>query len=420
MRPLEIAIVGCGISGLAAALLLHRQGHHITLYERFEAPRPVGSGLMIQPTGLAVFAALGLAERAVQSGAPIDALLGLNTEGERVLEAEYRHLAMPGAFGLGIHRASLFGILYEAVGSAKIAVATGHDVEASRPEGEKRRLAFADGTTSPPHDLVIDAAGLGSRLVPKPPQYLPYGALWATIDWPAKGPFRPRLLEQRYARAEQMVGLLSVGEGRAAFFWSLKGEHFEQWQDRGRAGWRDEVCALWPECEHLVGQFTDPAQLTFARYAHRTTKAPTGDRIVHIGDAWHAASPQLGQGANMALLDAYGLATALDRAETIEVALARFLKLRAGHVKLYQWLTRWFTPPFQSDSPWPAIFRDHFMAPGSRITPGPRLKAVTLAGLAGAPLQKLGLAPPDYESLSALASASASSTCARASSVPQS
>ena len=52
-----------GFPGLAAALLLHRQGHHVTLYERFEAPRAVGSGLMVQPTGLAVLAALGLAER---------------------------------------------------------------------------------------------------------------------------------------------------------------------------------------------------------------------------------------------------------------------------------------------------------------------------------------------------------------------
>ena len=416
MHDLDIAIAGCGISGLAAALLLHRQGHTVTLYERFEAPRPVGSGLMVQPTGLAVLAALGLAEATVASGAPVDALLGLNTEGEPVLEAEYCHLGIPAAFGLGIHRASLFGVLYAAVQEAGIAIATGHEVEGSAIEGNKRRLAFADGTRSPAHDLVIDAAGLGSRLVPKFADWLPYGALWATIDWPATGPFQRHLLEQRYARAEQMVGLLPLAEGRAAFFWSLKGDDYPCWQDRGLDAWRADVCALWPECEHLAGKFTDPAQLTFARYAHRTTKAPVGERIVHIGDAWHAASPQLGQGANMALLDAWALALAMARSGDLDTAFARFLKLRAGHVRLYQWMTWWFTPPFQSDSPWPAIFRDHVMAPGSRMPPGPRLKAATLSGLAGSPLAKLGLAPPDYESLAA----SASSTSARASSLPQS
>ncbi len=413
---LDIAIVGCGISGLAAALLLHRQGHTVTLYERFAAPRPMGSGLMVQPTGLAVLAALGLAEATVASGAPVDALLGRNTEGEPVLEAEYRHLAIPAAFGLGIHRASLFGVLYQAVQTAAIAIATGHEVEASVLEGDKRRLAFADGSQSSPHDLVIDAAGLGSRLVPGFADWLPYGALWATIDWPASGPFQPRLLEQRYARAQQMVGLLPLAEGRAAFFWSLRGEDHQRWQDRGLAPWRDDVCTLWPECAYLIDQFTDPAQLTFARYAHRTTKAPVGERIVHIGDAWHAASPQLGQGANMALLDAWGLSLALARSADLDTAFAHFLKLRRGHVRLYQWMTWWFTPPFQSDSPWPAVFRDHFMAPGSRIAPGPRLKAVTLSGLAGSPLEKLGLPAPDYESLAARAS----STSARASSLPQS
>ena len=344
MRKNDIAIVGCGISGLAAALLLHRQGHLVTLYERFEAPRALGSGLMVQPTGLAVLAALGLAETIVAKGAPVDALLGLNTEGEAVLEAEYRHLAMPGAFGLGIHRSNLFGVLYDAVQAADIVVATGHEVAGTVLDGEKRCLAFADGAQSPRHDLVIDAAGLGSRLVPKPAEWLPYGALWATIDWPASGPFQSRLLEQRYARAQQMVGLLPVGEGRAAFFWSLKGVDHRRWLDRGLAAWRDDVCTLWPECEHLIDQFNDPAQLTFARYAHRTTRAPVGERIVHIGDAWHAASPQLGQGANMALLDAYALALAMERADDPQTALAKFLKLRSGHVLLYQWMT-WASPP---------------------------------------------------------------------------
>lgn len=56
----DIAIAGCGPAGLAAALFLIRQGHRITLVERFTAPKPVGSGLLLQPSGLAVLDALGL------------------------------------------------------------------------------------------------------------------------------------------------------------------------------------------------------------------------------------------------------------------------------------------------------------------------------------------------------------------------
>lgn len=416
MRRLDIAITGCGIAGLAAALLLHRQGHAVTLYERFDAPRPVGSGLMIQPTGLAVLARLGLAAEVVAAGAPIDALLGLNTEGEAVLEASYADLAMPGAFGLGIHRASLFGALYAAVQAEGVAIRTGHVVEGSLVTGGKRRLVFEGGRQSPPHDLVIDAAGLGSRLVPGPPAVLPFGALWATIDWPAEGGFNRRLLEQRYARAAQMVGLLPLGEGKAAFFWSLKGDDYIGWQDRGIMAWREEICALWPEIKPVADQLHGELPVVFARYCHRTTRKPVDEAIVHIGDAWHAASPQLGQGANMALLDAWAMAQAIGGATDLAAAQAHFLHLRQGHVRLYQWLTWAFTPPFQSDSVWPAVFRDHFMAPGSRIGPFPQVKAATLSGMLGSPLARVGLEPPDYPALAA----SASSIRARASSLDQS
>ncbi|MXO56481.1 NAD(P)-binding protein [Altererythrobacter gangjinensis] len=51
--PLKIAIAGCGISGLASALLLSRQGHSIVLFDQFDAPASVGSGMMLQPTGMA-------------------------------------------------------------------------------------------------------------------------------------------------------------------------------------------------------------------------------------------------------------------------------------------------------------------------------------------------------------------------------
>jgi len=43
LKALDIAICGCGPAGLAAALLLHRQGHRVRIFERFETPRPVGS-----------------------------------------------------------------------------------------------------------------------------------------------------------------------------------------------------------------------------------------------------------------------------------------------------------------------------------------------------------------------------------------
>src|SRR4051812_1568245 len=75
-KGIHAAIVGSGPAGLAAAALLARDGHRVTLIDRFETPGPVGSGLMLQETGLAVLASLGVADRMISLGHRIDRLTG--------------------------------------------------------------------------------------------------------------------------------------------------------------------------------------------------------------------------------------------------------------------------------------------------------------------------------------------------------
>jgi 2-polyprenyl-6-methoxyphenol hydroxylase-like FAD-dependent oxidoreductase len=65
--------------------------------------------------------------------------------------------------------------------------------------------------------------------------------------------------------------------------------------------------------------------------------------LAFIGDAAHRASPQLGQGANMALFDALALARALHQ-NPLDDALPRYAQTRRWHVRLYQTLSAVFTP----------------------------------------------------------------------------
>ena len=58
----RIAIVGAGLAGLATATYLKNAGHHVIAFDQLETAKPVGSGLLIQPTGLTVLNDLGIAE----------------------------------------------------------------------------------------------------------------------------------------------------------------------------------------------------------------------------------------------------------------------------------------------------------------------------------------------------------------------
>ena len=135
-------------------------------------------------------------------------------------------------------------------------------------------------------------------------------------------------------------------------------------------------------------------QITFARYAHRTIGTPVEERMIHIGDAWHSTSPQLGQGANMALLDAYALAYALRTDDTLTRNLSLAVSLRRRHVALYQTLSAVFTPAYQSDSVLLPFLRDRLVGSISKMWPATWVQAAMVSGLLGSPLTRLGLHIP--------------------------
>jgi len=393
MGVYDIGVAGCGPAGLAAALLLARDGHRVRLYERFDAPRPVGSGLMLQPTGLAVLGELGLAEGAAAAGQRIERLFGkAEPAGATVLDVRYDWLRTPGLRGVGIHRAGLFGLLHDAVTAAAIPVETGRAVR-SVADG---RLLFEGGASSDRHDLIVDCLGARSPLTSQPARTLAYGALWASLDW--CGGFDAHALEQRYVEANRMTGVLPIGRApgrerpQAAFFWLLRSDRLAEWRDSGLESWKAEVRALWPATAPLLDQIGDIDQLTFARYAHRTLRRPAAPGLIHIGDSWHSTSPQLGQGANMALLDAWALAKALREESELERGLARAVSLRRLHVRLYQALSAVFTPAYQSDSRMLPFIRDRIVPPFGRLWPATRIQAAMVAGTFGGPLRPLGLA----------------------------
>jgi 2-polyprenyl-6-methoxyphenol hydroxylase-like FAD-dependent oxidoreductase len=162
---------------------------------------------------------------------------------------------------------------------------------------------------------------------------------------------------------------------------------------RGFPDWRKSVEAHWPAVVPHLDALGGFESMSLARYQHHTLPIPTGDGIAFIGDSAHSTSPQLGQGANMALLDAAALTAALEAGDSIDEALERYAMMRRWHVRLYQFLSLTLTPFYQSDSVIMPALRDLLVGSVARVPPMPLLLANMVAGQLLIPLKALGLDP---------------------------
>ena len=215
-----------------------------------------------------------------------------------------------------------------------ITLVTSADITSVRQDDDTIDVFTASHDAFGPFDLYIDSAGAGSPLSPLTSKPLGYGAIWGTVDWPNDTDLPKHHLSQRYVAASHMIGALPIGtlpgdtSFKAAIFWSLPSGGYDAWKSNGLDAWRAEAKTLWPALAPFVDQITDADQMTMARYSHGTLNRPYTNRLVHIGDAAHRASPQLGQGANMALLDALALSRAL-ATRTIGQALPAYARAAA-------------------------------------------------------------------------------------------
>jgi len=373
-KQLDIGVIGCGTGGPAAARFLASQGHRVQILEKVRVPEAVGAGITLQPTGLSILKQLGLLDRVLDSGSRLERLLGTTSAGRTVLDLRYADLD-PHYFGVGIHRGSLFSALLESLDCDGVELRTDAPIS-SVVESERDVTVETEGGDVFRFDLVVIADGarssLRAKLLPEA-RVRPYdwGALWAVVRHPA-GLFESTLT-QVFSGTSRFVGFLPTGtdpvtgERVLSVFWSHPVADMDRFRSLGAAHFRDQVRDLTLDVEPVLEQIEDTEQLLPARYFDVVAPRVSGRRSVFIGDSAHAMSPQLGQGANLALYDAWVLSECVAEAGDVPAALESYTRERLSHLRFYQHATRLLTPFFQSNWEGLGWLRDMTMGPLCRL-----------------------------------------------------
>ncbi|MFI8875326.1 FAD-dependent monooxygenase [Streptomyces sp. NPDC055243] len=320
-------IVGGGIGGLAAAIALHRRGWRVEVLERAPRFTEIGAGISLWPNALRALEALGLAD-AVRALGAVEASGGVrDRRGRWLSRTDNGELAR--RFGhplVVLHRADLLRVLAEALPADRLR--SGSEVRAVRDDGQGVVVEHSGGASRP--DLVVGADGLRSvvrgALWPDAagPRYAGYSA-WRMVTEPLAEP--PAEGAATWGRGERF-GHTALPGGRMYCFATASlpagtavgpSEHAELLRRFG--AWPDPIPALLasvPEDAVLRHDLYDlPPLPTFAR-----------GRVALLGDAAHAMTPNLGQGACQALEDAVTLAHCLDGAPDVPDALRSYDLLR--------------------------------------------------------------------------------------------
>lgn len=378
---MRIAIAGFGIGGAALSIALARDGHEVTVYERAPDPRPVGAGFLLQPSGQDALAGMGLLEEVAATAWPIRCFHAESAPGRTLSELRYDR-GDPTVHALGVSRGRLFMTLMRAATEGGVLLLPGVTIDGAREDAEAVVPLSATATDLPPVDLLVGADGMRSviRSVVDPTARLrlsPFSALWGI--GPTSGTCPDRLRQQ--ARGVGLLtGLLPVAAHEAAVFWGLRAAELDRIRDEGFERLVDRAAAVLPDTREVLEGIGGFDRLLLARYGHATLRRTHTHRIVLIGDAAHPSPPHLGQGANLALLDAASLADALRTERTPVAALRRWDRTRWFQNTRYTVLSRALSPFFQSSHGWLGPARDIGLPLLTRLPPTRMVMERVLAG----------------------------------------
>jgi 2-polyprenyl-6-methoxyphenol hydroxylase-like FAD-dependent oxidoreductase len=325
MKSGNILVIGGGIGGLTAAIALRAKGFDVTVIERDPDWSVYGVGIIQQSNVIRAMAELGLIDEYVASGVGFDAVEVYTPAGVKVARVPSPRLVEGYPANMGIARPALHKILGDRVIASGAKVLLGVTATALEDDGQGVDVTLSNGDTLRA-DLVIGADGVYSqtreRILPDAPRPTFTGqAVWR-YNLP-----RPADHDALHVYNGPIgVGLVPMSSELMYMYVTTPEPDNPRYPREGLAAvMRSKLQGCAPTIQALAEHITDDAGVVYRPLEGLLVEGPWHrGRVVLLGDAVHATTPHLGQGAGMAIEDSIVLADELTRHDDLDTALSAY------------------------------------------------------------------------------------------------
>lgn len=358
---MKIAIIGGGIGGLAAAVGLQKLGLDTQIYERAQSFKPLGAGIGIGSNAMLALRKLGVADDTLQSGIPLYEQRFLNGDFKVMNTIDFTLLKKRfGEENIAIQRADLHESLYNAIN-----VNTLHfnkKVEKFNQTDEKVSIRFTDGTTEEV-DYLIAADGINSifrqTLLPgSKPRYAGY-TCWRGITKNAND-VTPHISSEAWSKKGRF-GWSALKNGDVYWFACINAkENNTYYKNLNKGEVAEHFEHLSPIIKRLIAETKDYYYLHHDIYDIKPLSNYVFKRICLLGDAAHATTPNMGQGAGQSIEDAFELMNSVEATSSIPAAFKLYNDKRLKKTRKVVRLSRQIGVAAQWENPILVGFRNTF------------------------------------------------------------
>lgn len=325
---MKATIVGAGIAGLTTAIALQQKGIEVEIFEAAPQIQPVGAGLALAANAMQAFYKLGIADAIIAKGRKLPSFSFYNHRGKLLNTTNSIELGKKyGIDNFTIHRAALHSTLLEQLGETPVYLSK--KAVGFTQSGNVITLQFADGSSHITQCLIV-ADGINSpirkQLIPHSlPRYAGYVCWRAVIDstgfdWnETTETFGPK----------GRFGITPLADNLLYWYACTNTSKNNQ---RYAAYTIDDLRKHFTGYHHPIKEILDRTENTALIYGPIIDLAPIDKfafgNIVLLGDAAHATTPNLGQGACQAIEDAVVLADEMAKTTVYQNAFINFEQRR--------------------------------------------------------------------------------------------